>query len=31
MLVVSLLSATALVAGGTYYFRRMERAFADLV
>jgi homopolymeric O-antigen transport system permease protein len=31
MLVVSVLSATALVAGGTYYFRRMERTFADLV
>jgi lipopolysaccharide transport system permease protein len=30
-LLVSVLSATALVAGGLYYFRRTERSFADLV
>jgi lipopolysaccharide transport system permease protein len=30
-LLVSVLSATAILAGGASYFRRMERSFADLV
>ncbi len=31
MLVVSVLSVTALLVGGLFWFRRMERTFADLV
>ena len=31
MLLVSVLSVTALLVGGLFWFRRMERTFADLV
>jgi lipopolysaccharide transport system permease protein len=31
MLAVSLTAAVALMVGGAYYFRRMERTFADLI
>lgn len=31
MVIVSSLAATALLVGGAYYFRRMEKSFADLV
>ncbi len=31
MLIVSTLASAAMLIGGTYYFRRMEKSFADLV
>jgi ABC-type polysaccharide/polyol phosphate export permease len=31
MLLVSLLSTVALLIGGLFYFRRMEKTFADIV
>jgi lipopolysaccharide transport system permease protein len=31
MIVVSIISVTAMLIGGLFYFRRMEKTFADLV
>jgi hypothetical protein len=31
MLMVSSLAAVAILVSGAYYFRRMERTFADIV
>ena len=31
MLIVSLLAALALLVGGVFYFRRLEKTFADVV